>query len=94
MATSSILTMITGKDGQIKCFCGCNIYWIHFLIYSIFNFMGLNIELKTDLNCNSTHNEQQTIILQRHFGKDSSKSIHQKGIASCGWTDRDEKDKR
>jgi hypothetical protein len=70
--------MLTGKNGQMKAFCRDNIYWIHFLIYSIFNFMGLNIELKTDLNCNSMNNEQQTIILQRHFGKDSSKSIYQK----------------
>jgi hypothetical protein len=47
-----------------------------FLIHSIFNFMGLNTDLNTASNWNSTNNEQQNIILWRHFGKDSLKSIH------------------
>jgi hypothetical protein len=40
--------------------------------------MGPTIDIKTDWIWYSICNEQQNVILQRHFGKDSSKSIHQK----------------
>jgi hypothetical protein len=76
VAARSIKTLLSGKDGHMKVFCGYNICWIHFSIYSTFNFIDLNI----DWNWYSTNNKQQNIILCRHFGKDCSKSIHQKGV--------------
>jgi hypothetical protein len=87
--------MLTAKDGQMKCFCGYNSCCIHFLISTLFNFMGLNTPLKTQWNWYSSSNEQQNIILRGILETTLQNSFSRRELFQVdGQTDRDEKDKR